>query len=86
MQKFYFTYGPSETMPYHGGWTEIEAPNEDIARHMFKAIHPAEDYNMPLRCAFVYSEEHWKTTTMSIRGNLGEFCHERISYTIVDQT
>ena len=40
MQKFYFTYGSSKNYPFHGGWTEVIAPNEHMAVGAFNAVHP----------------------------------------------
>ena len=76
MNRFYFTYG-SEGHPFYGGWTEVIAPNENIARGLFSLIHPNENGFLP--CSSVYSEEAFKRTTMFKNGNRGYFCHERIT-------
>ena len=34
--KYYFTYG-TDGQPFVGGWTEVEAPNADIACAAFRA-------------------------------------------------
>lgn len=77
MPKFYFTYG-SEGHPYVGGWTEIIAPDEEIARGVFRGIHPNPDSDL-LKCSSVYSEEQFKQTSMYRNGNMGAYCHEEIT-------
>lgn len=78
MTKFYFTYGTSG-QPYFGGWTEIEAPNMEIACAAFRAVHPDKTEGL-LNCSSVYSEEQFNKTQMAgSEGNFGYFCHEAIS-------
>ena len=72
MKRYYFTYG-SEGHPYVGGWTEIVAPDEDTARRIFAALHPAEGV---LRCCDVYDEDRFNGTRMFLNGNFGARCHE----------
>ena len=31
LEKFYFTYGSDDVQPYCGGWTEVWAPNYQMA-------------------------------------------------------
>lgn len=87
MAKFYFTYGSSESMPFQGGWTEIEVTGPgtsdvlagQIACGAFRAVHPDPYPNAPLQCAGVYREEDFKKTSMHQVGrNLGKGCVERI--------
>ena len=79
MRKYYFTYG-SEGHPFYGGWTEIVAPDEDVAREVFRIFHP----NGPdgfMSCSDVYEEEWFKSTKEFKAGNFGHRCYERISVT-----
>lgn len=80
MPKFYFTYGTDPAYPFQGGWTEIEAPDPDKAGEIFSAVHP--DRHAGIRnCAFTYTEEEFKATTMYQSGdNFGGRCHERIVF------
>lgn len=75
-EKFYFTFGNSEIQPYKNGWVIVEAPNEEIARGIFALIYPNKKDRSTLRCAFVYSEQEWKETSMyAYNDNLGAGCH-----------
>lgn len=80
MPKFYFTYG-TEGQPYYGGWTEISAPDIDIACALFRAVHPdrTEGY---LNCSSIYPEKQFLKSVMAEKGNFGYFCHETITVTI----
>lgn len=81
MAKFYFTYG-TEGQPFVGGWTEVEAPNREIACAAFRAVHPDKTEGL-LNCSSVYSEEQFDKTQMAgSKGNFGYFCHEAISVAI----
>lgn len=77
MEKFYFTYG-FEGHPFCGGWTEVEAPSQAAACELFRLFHPNKS-PCGLNCAFVYPAESFEMTTMFREGNLGKYCHERIS-------
>lgn len=78
--KVFFTYG-SGGQPFRGGWTEITAPSFHIACQVFKAIHPCK-YADILNCCDAYTEERFMKTGMYSEGNLGAFCHERITVSI----
>lgn len=83
MAKFYFTYG-SEGYDYVGGWTEVtvDAPNDyDAAISAFNIVHPKADDEC-IRCAFIYTENEFKRTSMYEKGNLGSFCHEVIEFKV----
>lgn len=81
MAKFYFTYGTSG-QPYFGGWTEVVAPNRNVACAAFRAVHPDKTDGL-LNCSSVYSEEQFDKTQMAgDKGNFGYFCHEVISVVI----
>lgn len=80
MSKFYFTYG-FDDQPFKGGWTEIEAEDFRMACTVFRAFHP-DRYPGCLNCCDYYTEERFKQTCMAgPDGNLGAFCHERITVT-----
>ena len=76
--KFYFTYGSGEWtgMPFVGGWTEVEAENEDEAVTKFKAAHPNPDDENILNCCAFYNEDLFNRTGMRETGNHGAFCQE----------
>ena len=76
-QRYFFTYGP-EGHPYHGGWTEINAPSIPAACAIFRAFHPDKTQGT-LNCADVYTEDAFNKTKMAgPDGNFGLFCHEKI--------
>lgn len=78
MPKFYFTYG-SEGHPFVGGWTEVEAPDEDMACTIFQMVHPNKEDGF-LNCCSVYEEEQFKRTSMyGPKGNFGRRCMETIT-------
>ena len=79
MSKYYFTYG-TEGQPFVGGWTEVEAPDEDAACDAFRAYHPDKTDGL-LNCSSVYDEAHFKLTEMYRRGNFGHRCREVIRVT-----
>ena len=88
MPKFYYIYGPYETMPFKGGWTEISAVDRASADTIFRAIHPntvGEDTS--LNCAITYTEKEFKMTKMYEIGKQHSFgCHERIKMDISKDT
>ena len=80
MATFYFTYGSDERFPYQGGWTEVEAPTLKDACGLFRLVHPRRDPTVPIgNYSDVYTEEEFQKTDMSLYGNRGTHCHERIS-------
>ena len=78
MPKFYFTYG-SEGHPFYGGWTEVEAPDEDTACAAFQAAHPDKHKGF-LSCSMVYDEKQFQLTSMYRDGNYGFRCHEKLTF------
>ena len=52
LEKFYFTYGSDDVQPYCGGWTEVWAPNYQMACQAFRAVHPDRIPNI-LNCSSV---------------------------------
>jgi hypothetical protein len=40
LEKFYFTYGSDDVQPYCGGWTEVWAPNYQMACQAFRQCIP----------------------------------------------
>ncbi len=86
MPKFYFTYGTDEAMAFIGGWTEVIAPNLELACRAFNAVHPSRHPNQSpliLNCADFYTEEQFKQTEMyGPEGNFGRRCHETITLEI----
>lgn len=79
MPNFYFTYS-LEGQPFVGGWTLINAPNEEVARSIFRSFHPDRNEGI-LNCAYVYSEERFQKTKMFKNGNFGKALRERIIVT-----
>lgn len=80
-ERFYFTFGSDPTFPYQNGWLVIEAPNEQIARNIFASLYPNPD-GPTLRCAFVYPESVWKTTSMyKTNSNFGKACYATFKLT-----
>jgi len=77
MAKFYFTYGTSG-QPFSGGWTEVEAPDQEAAMDAFRIFHPDKHSGL-LNCAGIYSESYFKRSKMSAEGNFGAHCHETIT-------
>lgn len=78
MARFYFTYG-TDGQPYHGGWTEITAPNRNAACAAFRAFHPDVIPGL-LNCSAVYTEDAFTKSCMSgPDGNFGYHCHETIT-------
>lgn len=77
MAKFYFTYG-TEGQPFFGGWTEVEADDEEMARQAYLIFHPLTPAGF-IPCSTVYPEERFMKTSMYLNSNFGYRCHERIS-------
>lgn len=78
--KFYFTYG-TDGQPFFGGWTEVIAPNKDIAVAVFRMYHPDKIEGI-VNCSTIYTEEEFKETRMAgPDGNFHRFCHEIITVT-----
>lgn len=83
MPTFYFTYGTSDTQPFKGGWTEVEAPDARSAAALFRAYHPDWEEGF-LNCSSVYDQEEFEKTEMfGPNGNFGHRCRERITVTRV---
>ena len=70
--KYYFTYGSDDG----GGWTEVTADNEDMAREVFCMYHPRREGFIP--CCGIYPAEEFEKTSMHRNGNLGKRCVEHI--------
>lgn len=81
MKEFY-TYGPDESYPYQGGWTEVEAPDARTANRAFYTFHPGAEEN--LDCACIYSEESFREVLKERRG-MGS-CREKITVNICRET
>lgn len=77
MANFYFTYG-GIGHPFYGGWTVVEAPNDQTAVSAFRAYHPDKHCGL-LNCSGVYDEANFRKTGMAVKGNLGQHCHEIIT-------
>ena len=82
LEKFYFTYGSDDVQPYCGGWTEVWAPNYQMACQAFRAVHPDRIPNI-LNCSSVYSAREFEKTKMfGPGGNFGLRCRESITLNI----
>lgn len=79
--KYYFTYGTSESFPYQNGWTLVLANNIREAVTLFDLVHPRKsDF---VNCAGIYDETLFANTTIFKNGdNLGAGCHEVIELTV----
>lgn len=79
--KYYFTYGTSESFPYQNGWTLVLANNIREAVTLFDLVHPRKsDF---VNCSSIYSEADFEQTSMYKKGdNLGAGCHEVIELTV----
>lgn len=78
-QKFYFTYGTSERMPFIGGWTVVIAQDYAQAIAIFRAVHPDISEGV-INCAFIYSAEEFESSEMfKNNSNLGSGCREILS-------
>lgn len=84
---FYYTYGLSETQPFKGGWTCIEAEDMEQANEIFRLIHPNNE-NGFLNCAGVYREDSFQKTSMFTKGCFGHRTREviKLEYLPVDLT
>lgn len=60
MSNFYFTF----TMDQGGGWAVVKANNIHDAIRMFQIAHPHPNGDDYVNCAFYYTEEDFKNTTM----------------------
>ena len=78
MSVYIFTYGTSNTYPYHGGWTQVNANSRAAAIAAFRAVHPdvVEDC---INCCDIYTVDDFVKTSMFKNGNLGSMCHEVIT-------
>lgn len=73
--RFYFTFGLDENMPFYGGWIEILANDYGEARNIFAQHYPDRGESGCLKFAFQYTEEEWKRTVMHRTGsNMGYGC------------
>lgn len=66
LEKFYFTYGSDDVQPYCGGWTEVWAPNYQMACQAFRAVHP----------------DRIPGVMFGLDGNFGRRCRETITLNI----
>lgn len=76
---YYFTFGNGEECPYHGGWTEITAPDRETAIGLFRGLHPDRSEGI-INCCSVYSESEFFRTGMWMHGNFGHREWEKIIY------
>lgn len=82
MPRFFFTYGNAPSYPFQGGWTEVVAPDRFAALAAFRAIHE----NIAERitnCCSVYTEGQFEDYGFEKSGNLGAYCHEVITLSVV---
>lgn len=68
LEKFYFTYGSDDVQPYCGGWTEVWAPNYQMACQAFRAVHPDRIPNI-LNCS-TNQEQNEHEVTIQMVGNV----------------
>lgn len=68
--KYYFTYG-TDGQPFVGGWTEVEAPNVNLACAAFRLAHPDKEPGI-LNCSSAYTEENFLKSCMASRMETSE--------------
>lgn len=83
MAKYYFTYG-IEGQPFHGGWSEVEAPDSHAAVAAYRVFHPDKIEGI-VNCACIYTEEQFEKTEMFSQGNFGFRAHETITLSRKEQ-
>lgn len=71
IKNYYFTYGTSDSYPFKGGWTKIEAPSKRIAIAIFREYHP-DTHKDIVNCCSIYEEEQFHKTSMWSKGNFGK--------------
>ncbi len=72
MENFYFTYGTSSDFPFFCGWTTIKAESREMAAEAFRKVHPNPKDPSTLNCAFMYSEEEFRNSSMGRKNsNMG---------------
>ena len=76
--KFYYTFGTDPRFPFYRGWVEVIADNRDKADALFRAMWPDRTPGI-LNCAFVYTEERFKTTPM-YKGHPEEKYHGTLGF------
>ena len=69
-KRLYFTYGTSDKMPFKGGWSIAEGKSYEECLALYKVAHPQEDPTC-VNCAFIYTEDEFKETSMYKDGNMG---------------
>lgn len=72
-QRFFFTFGTSESFPFRGGWVEVLAEDYHEAIEIFRKHFPDQTMGI-VNCSSIYTEEYFKTSQMA-SGNLGATCH-----------
>lgn len=77
MNKFYFTFGSDECFPYQYGWVEVMADDLSQAVDKFNNRFGVRIEGV-INCAFFYTEQEFKRTSMFVNGNGGIRCHEII--------
>lgn len=76
--KVFYTFGIDHRFPFCGGWVEVEAPSVKDAHAVFRAHYPDREPGI-LNCSDYYTEEQFKDLNMLNTGNLGAFCHRKLS-------
>jgi hypothetical protein len=62
MNRYYFTFGSSDSHPYPNKYLIVEADNQKSAQHIFRSKYP-DKVPGTLNCAFIYNEEQWQKAT-----------------------
>ncbi len=76
--KIFYTFGSDERFPFQGGWIEVEARNIRQAHAIFRAHYPDRTQGV-LNCSDYYDEQQFISSGMSITGNRGAFCHQKLT-------
>lgn len=82
LEKFYFTYGSDDVQPYCGGWTEVWAPNYQMACQAFRAVHPDRIPQYPELLQRVQRKGVRENQDVRPGRNFGLRCRETITLNI----
>ena len=72
MNRYYFTFGSSESMPFQGGWVIVTADTEREAVNKFNVAYGLSEDGF-VNCCSWYTEKEFERTSMGKNdSNLGK--------------